>query len=193
MTQLPSQPQAIIYQMSWYDSPSSKESNSNMYFLLEEDTRWGHDWTPNCRNPKEFCKIHVITVLTNTDEYLTAIENSKVHPKNDRYHCECCQQEVAYIYKVDFQQTNKPTQTVYVANRDKICFNDPRCKVNVVRVDRTNDLYRTSIENNQTMVGGFNNQIKKKNRKKNRKINIVAKAIEHKVDDEPIPEYMQVD
>ena len=60
---------AYIYKMSWYESPRHKISHTDMYYLNEEDTRWGHD-------EGERCEIRVIRVKRDSDDYRMAERNT---------------------------------------------------------------------------------------------------------------------
>jgi len=56
--------------MSWYDSKRHTKSHTDMYYLQEHDTRWGHE--------NELCRISVIEVEETSNEYDSAVNNDKV-------------------------------------------------------------------------------------------------------------------
>jgi len=62
-----------IYEMRWFSTRESLDSNTLMHFLTEEETRWGHNWTPGC-NGSEYCEIVVIEVRKDSEEYRMALE-----------------------------------------------------------------------------------------------------------------------
>jgi len=66
-----------IYCMSWYESKRHSKSCTDMYFLKEKDTRWGHDWRQGC-NGADHCKIMVIKVPTDDPRYKMAVKNDAV-------------------------------------------------------------------------------------------------------------------
>ena len=57
--------------MSWYDSKRHTKSHTDMYYLQEHDTRWGHE--------NELCRISVIEVEETSKEYDSAVNNDKVN------------------------------------------------------------------------------------------------------------------
>ena len=57
-----------VYQMDWFESKRHRNSWSTMYFMREEDTRWGHDDT--------LVKISVLRCDKNSQEYDSAWNNS---------------------------------------------------------------------------------------------------------------------
>ena len=59
-----------IYKMSWYDSKRHTKSHTNMYYLQEHHTRWGHE--------NELCRISVVEVEETSNEYDSAVNNDKV-------------------------------------------------------------------------------------------------------------------
>ena len=61
----------IVYMMSWYESNRHSKSHTDMYFLNEKDTRWGHK--------RNICKIFVICVDKDNYSYVSAVENSQKH------------------------------------------------------------------------------------------------------------------
>jgi len=65
-----------IYKMSFYNNGRCIRSHTNMYYLKEEHTRWGHDWNSR-RNTGEVCKIFVIEVDEDSNEYNSAVNNSR--------------------------------------------------------------------------------------------------------------------
>jgi hypothetical protein len=64
---------AVIYKMSFYQSPRHTKSHTDTYYAEERDTRWGHRtvWEDGT-----ICKIYVILVLKESKEYRMAINNS---------------------------------------------------------------------------------------------------------------------
>jgi hypothetical protein len=64
-----------IYKMEWFEKPNSRKSDIIMYYVNEKDTRFGHDW-PIGLNGSNHCKISVIKVKENSDEYKSALNNS---------------------------------------------------------------------------------------------------------------------
>ena len=62
-----------IYKMSFYDSDRCIKPHTNMYYLKEEHTRWGHD--------RDLCRIFVIKVNEDSNEYSSALHNSSIDEK----------------------------------------------------------------------------------------------------------------
>jgi len=80
--------------MSFYDSDRCIKSHTNMYFVKEEDTRWGHDWYDH-EHPRNVCKIFVIEVDEDSNEYKSAVSNSLVRYEEEEgeeemYECPKC-------------------------------------------------------------------------------------------------------
>ena len=71
-----------IYKMSWYDSKRHTVSNTDMYYLYEGHTRWGHNWPEGC-NGSQRCEIRVRKVNKNSTKYKMAVENSIIASKNE--------------------------------------------------------------------------------------------------------------
>ncbi len=71
-----------IYKMSWYDSKRHTVSNTDMYYLYEGHTRWGHHW-PEGLNCSQRCEIRVIKVDTNSKEYKMASKSSNIASNNE--------------------------------------------------------------------------------------------------------------
>ena len=85
-----------IYKMSWYDNQRCIKSNTDMYFAKEEHTRWGHNWS-SVDDPREVCKIFVIEVDEDSNEYKFAVTNSRIRDKKEEeeeeeemYECPKC-------------------------------------------------------------------------------------------------------
>jgi len=81
-----------IYKMSFYDNQRCIKSHTDMYFVKEEHTRWGHDFS-SFDNPREVCKIFVIEVDEDSNEYKSAVSNSRVSDKEEEeemYECPKC-------------------------------------------------------------------------------------------------------
>ena len=62
-----------IYCMSWYESKRHSISTTDIYFLKEKDTRWGHG--------ADHCKIMVIKVPTDDPRYKMAVKNDAAADK----------------------------------------------------------------------------------------------------------------
>jgi len=62
-----------IYKMSWYDSKRHTKSHTDMFYLQEHDTRWGHE--------NELCRISVVEVEETSNEYDSAVNNDKINKK----------------------------------------------------------------------------------------------------------------
>tara|TARA_R110001606_G_scaffold282330_1_gene430966 strand:- start:265 stop:1029 length:765 start_codon:yes stop_codon:yes gene_type:complete len=58
----------VIYKMSWYESKRHSKSHTDMYYEKEEHTRWAHF--------SELCRISVMYVTEDSNEYKSAINNS---------------------------------------------------------------------------------------------------------------------
>lgn len=81
-----------IYHMAFYNNRRCIKPHTNMYFLKEEHTRWGHNWHLD----EEVCKIFVIEVDENSNEYTSALHNSSVEDKKEKeemYECPKCKSE----------------------------------------------------------------------------------------------------
>jgi len=63
-------PYKFIYKMSWFESKRHRISHTNMFYLREEDTRWGHE--------NQLCKILVFKCCVKSNEYDSAVNNSKI-------------------------------------------------------------------------------------------------------------------
>lgn len=63
--------EAFIYEMRWFTDRESLDCNTSMCYLTEEETRWGHDWTPGC-NGSEYCKVVVMKVSKSSGKYESA-------------------------------------------------------------------------------------------------------------------------
>lgn len=61
-----------IYRMSFYKNRRCINSVTDMYYLKEEHTRWGH----NYHIDGEVCRIFVVEVDENSNEYNSAVNNS---------------------------------------------------------------------------------------------------------------------
>tara|TARA_Y100000296_G_scaffold1354_1_gene1427 strand:+ start:774 stop:977 length:204 start_codon:yes stop_codon:yes gene_type:complete len=61
--------------MAWYESKRHRISHTDTYFLKEEHTRWGHNWTTN---GNDYCKIMVLKVLEDDERYKSAVKNSAI-------------------------------------------------------------------------------------------------------------------
>lgn len=63
-------PYKFIYKMSWFESKRHRISHTDMYYLREEDTRWGWE--------DPLCKISVFRCYEKSNEYDSAVNNSKI-------------------------------------------------------------------------------------------------------------------
>ena len=62
--------------MAWYESKRHRISHTDMYFLKEEHTRWGHECCTT--NGSDYCKIMVLKVLEDDERYKSAVKNSAI-------------------------------------------------------------------------------------------------------------------
>ena len=59
--------------MSWYDSPRHRVSHTDMYYLEPHHTHWGFS--------NELCRITLIRVGIDSNEYKSAVGNSRISQK----------------------------------------------------------------------------------------------------------------
>lgn len=74
---------AYVYKVSWYDSPRCTVSLTDQYYFEPHHTRWGQfDQLLRVWGCDELdCRITLITVGINSDEYAMAVKNSQISQK----------------------------------------------------------------------------------------------------------------
>jgi hypothetical protein len=107
-----------IYRMSWYDSKGHKLSYPDMYFLKEQDTKWGHDDTS-----EDLLKIDRIIVSKDSNEYGSAVNNEyeaeHVGEILDSSPKEVKEERLAIAHEVDRTIITKE-ENEYIVNYTKI-------------------------------------------------------------------------
>ena len=73
---------AYIYQCNWYDTTRHKKPHTSMCFENAEDTHWVFEtksWY------EDLVDVRLIKVATKTDEYKSAVKNSKITADAEYY------------------------------------------------------------------------------------------------------------
>jgi len=69
-----------IYKMSFYNNRRCTVSHTDMYYIKEEHTRWGHDFNDG---GGDICRIFVIEVDEDSNQYTSALCNSSLKEKKE--------------------------------------------------------------------------------------------------------------